>query len=143
MIGVNFSPKQPRGLKAIDPSRLDFSREEMTMLTGEAIRLLNDQVHKGLNSKGYPAKPLSQKYKAKKLASGKPGIRDLEYSGAMLRSLAPVDVQMNHAAIGFTRDAENIKAIANETRSNWFGLTKLNEEKVWSMADKILVTKTK
>jgi hypothetical protein len=143
MIAINLVPKQPRGLKQIEPDMLDFSEQEMLQLAGQAIQVLNEQVSQGLGANGRPMRSLSRKYRAKKIAKGQPGIRNLEFSGAMLRSLAPGGATTNSIYIGFANDSQNAKAVANENRANWFGLSKLNEEKVDRLADRLLRNKTR
>lgn len=143
MIALNYTPKQPRGLKIIDPANLDFTPGEMEQLAGKAIEVLNDQVSQGLGPNGYPMKALNPRYRAFKMRKGQPGIRNMQLTGAMLRSLAPAGGTVNSIFIGFANDSQNAKAVGNEDRSKWFGLSKLNEEKVDRLADRILRNKTK
>ncbi|MBN9658638.1 MAG: hypothetical protein J0H49_10705 [Acidobacteria bacterium] len=85
--------------------------------------------------------PLSARYRAKKARMGQPAVRNLMFSGSMLGSLTVVEATANKAVIGFTRRAELAKAIANQNRAAWFGLSKSDEQNVENYADRMVRSK--
>lgn len=130
---IRFTITKPKGLGSVD-----LNVSDMRKIGAKCIESVQLRVAKGLNVNDSRAKRLCKSYEKKKLEKGKPGIRDLMYSGAMLGALTIVESSTNHVVIGFTRMAEQIKAAANQERDPWFGLSRNDMGKVEQFADRVL-----
>lgn len=125
--------------------------EQLRALAELYIDLQQDQLEKGIGSSGSPMPPLSGKqvvvfdrtggkpkfverlhtgYRGKKIRKGLPGIRDLygpEGQGGHMRD----DIRINYlddqiAKVSISRKSSRDKALANERKAPWWGLTPAN-----------------
>lgn len=130
----------------VRPKRYDavsFDRRDLVKIGAKAIETIQKRCARGMNINDRPAKPLSSRYRAKKARMGQPPIRNLMFSGSMLGALTVVEATNDRVTVGFTRQAELVKAQKNDARSPWFGLSKSDEAKVVRFADDILARKVK
>lgn len=69
-------------------------------------------------------------------------VRDLQHTGSMVRSMHVARIQRQSgmwvAVIGFTGQVEAIKAIRNQERSPWFGISPKDSERLQTFAAKRL-----
>jgi len=79
-----------------------------------------------------------ENYAAMKRSMGKSGARDLELSGRMLGSIGVTAVTDNSVTLGFLRETEHEKALGNEERTPWWGLSPRDEASVIRQAERIL-----
>lgn len=79
-----------------------------------------------------------ENYAAYKMALGKSGQRDLELSGRMLGSVGIVRQSDKAVVLGFTREAEHLKAKGNQSRDPWFALSPKDVAAVERFAVQIL-----
>lgn len=77
-------------------------------------------------------------YAAYKKALGKSGNRDLELSGRMLGSLGIVQQTDTSVTIGFTRHQEERKAMGNQLRDPWFGLSPADSKYLTDLGGSLL-----
>ena len=80
---------------------------------GEIVKKWN----KGKGGNNKTMKALTDKYRAKKKASGRRGIRDLNWTGDLYRSFITRREGSDKVALTFTNDAKS-KAAANYNRDN-------------------------
>jgi len=120
-----------------------FDRQDLLKIGAKAIDSITKRTALGLNGNDRQGKPLSKKYRAKKEKLGQPGIRNMMFSGSMLGALTITEATSGKVVIGFTRQAELVKAQKNEQREGWFGLSPNDEAKVMLFADQLLQRKVK
>lgn len=135
MLNINLS-------KIKKLSAIEFTRQDMIKVGARAVQSIQERVGKGLGTRDRPMRPLSASYRTKKTGMGQPGIRNLMFSGSMLGALTLVEVTNKKAVIGFTKRSEQAKAVANELRSPWYGLSKSDEQNVLNYADRLARSKT-
>ena len=132
-------------INLIKPKKLEpliFTRSDLVRIGAKAIETVTQRCAKGLNVNDRAGKQLSPSYRARKIALGQPGIRNLMLSGAMLGSMTVVEADQGHVTIGFTRQAELAVAAKNQDRDPFFGLSKNDEGKILQFADRILLNKS-
>jgi hypothetical protein len=128
----------------IKPGRLagvSLERHDLIKIGAKAIDVIQKRCARGVNVNDRPSRPLSPGYRRKKVDKGKPGIRDLMSSGSMLGALTITEATNSRVVVGFTRQAELIKAQKNDDRDPWFGLSRNDEGQVGMFADRILLAK--
>ena len=133
-------------VRLIKPKRfeaLTFTRSDLVRIGAKAIETVTQRCARGQNVNDRASKPLSASYRAKKIALGQPGIRNEMFSGSMLGALTVVEADQNHVTVGFTRQAELVKASKNQDRDPFFGLSKGDEAKVVYFAERLLLNKSR
>lgn len=127
--------------------------EQLAWLASYYIELQQEQLDAGIGSSGAPMPPLSQKqhaifvtdkntgkrrfvrqsadrgYRAQKQRKVGRSVRDLDYTGEMRRDIRINYLDDRMAKISITRLPSRIKALANERRCPWWGLTPANARK--------------
>jgi hypothetical protein len=124
---------KPKALQAVN-----FTRADLVRIGAKAVDTIQKRCARGVNVRDRAAKPLSSRYLQKKTRIGQPPIRNLMYSGSMLGALTVVSADQNRVIVGFTRQAELVKASKNQDRDPWFGLSKNDEGIVLNYAGQIL-----
>lgn len=99
--------------RKIELGRLSVPQQTMFKLGTIALGRKKESLRLGLNSQGAKAKKLSKGHAIRKAKRRLPQIRNLSFTGNMLRNLSVRTVSENKARIGFTTMAERAKAIAN------------------------------
>ena len=132
-------------VKPIKLNAIGLDRRDMAKISSRAMELIRLRVSRGLDVNNRPMAPLSAGYAAKKRSMGQSPIRNMMFSGTMLGSLVPIEITSSRAVVGFTRQSEQSKAVANQNRrgSRWFGLSKSDEQQVQNFADRLLRDKSK
>jgi hypothetical protein len=131
-------------INLLRPARLQavsFTRSDLLKIGAKAIESVQNRCARGQNVNDRRSKPLSARYRAKKEKMGQPGIRNEMFSGSMLGALTVVEADQQHVTVGFTRQAELVKASKNQDRDPWFGLSRNDEGKVLLYAERLLQNK--
>jgi hypothetical protein len=116
----------------------NLTRADLLKIGAKTIDTIQKRCSRGQNLNDRPSKPLSARYQAKKERMGQPGIRNEMFSGSLLGSMTIVEADQTHVTVGFTRQAERVKARKNQDRSPWFGISKNDEAVVLRYADQLL-----
>lgn len=142
--------KDARGRVRTTTSASIVGRERMMWLANYYIELQQEQLDAGLGSSGQAMPPLSGKtkavfdrssgrprfverlyggYRGTKASKGLPPTRNLSYTGEMRGDIRMNYVDDQTAKISITRKSSRDKALANERRAPWWGLSPASSQK--------------
>lgn len=107
-----------------------FSSEQTRQFAEKARQQIDTRLSNGMNVHDSPAKPLKPGYAKRKQRSGGSGIRDLKLTGAMLDAFQVESANPLSAEIGFTDDAQRLKASANEHFEDMVGFSPNDKETI-------------
>lgn len=125
--------------KQVRLDRLDFDQTQMLRLGNVAVAEVKNRVLAGRDENDAPAKPLNKRYAiTKSRVTGRRAIRDLSYSGNMLRNFQVRSVSQNRAYASLTSRKERIKAQVTNKTQRWIVYSPANEQRVREVAEQIL-----
>lgn len=124
-----------------DPVRIpSLSPAQMQEIGREAIAEETGRIKTGTNVNDQPARPLSRIWAQQKNAAGKQPIRDLDFTGAMLRSIAVTDSGVNTVTVGFIDSYQEKLAALNERIEPMLGISTRDEAVVDQRAESEFAT---
>lgn len=145
-----FKDDQGRRVRTAQGSSI-VGRERMIWLANYYIELQQEQLDAGIGSDGQPMRPLSGKtkavfdrsggkpkfverlyggYRGTKAKRGLPPTRNLLWTGEMRGDIRVNYVDDQTAKISITRKPSREKALANERRAPWWGLSPASARKL-------------
>lgn len=84
---------------------------------------------------GDAPKPLSKRFAALKEKKGLRPVRDLHYTGLMLEEMGAYEARKGYVYVGFKSTENYMKALKNQKRFEWFGLSGQEEQQTVAKAD--------
>jgi|SRR5581483_4553706 len=135
---VRIGLVKPKPLKAET-----FTKADLVKIGAKLIDSVQKRCERGQDANDSKMKPLSKGYAEKKAKMGQPAIRNMMFSGSMLGAMTITKASDDQVTIGFTRQAELVKAQKNQDRSNWFGISPSDEDKTLYYAGRLLESKSK
>ncbi len=121
-----------------------FTQPQMRQLGDYADDLMDRRVDSDTpeNIFGQPRPPLSEKYARRKQREGRRPVRDMRRTGKTLGAKNVLrteeDAGQVSATVGVAGSKEFQKALFSQNADPWFGLTGVEEQKVFQRADDIL-----
>lgn len=125
--------------KQLRVDHLNFRQFQMLKLGTVGLAAVKNRLAAGLGRSDAPAKPLTKRYaiyKAKRLR--RRAVRDLSFTGSMLRNLSVRTVSEKAAKSSLTSRKDRIKGLANERREPWLVFSPRNRAAVVEAARRIL-----
>ncbi len=129
--------------KRLRVDHLDFDQKQMLKLGTVAVAENKDRVGKARNLSDGPSKPLTKRYairKSRNLArggirrvgrgTGRKNVRDLSYTGNMLRNFQVRTVTERRAMARNSTRLDRIKARSNQKKERWVGYSPQNVRNV-------------
>lgn len=111
-------------------------REVITRQLRKAAKTAGTDTHSSGKSRSGRSMKFANR-QAYKQYLGKSGQRDLEVSGAMLRSMKVVRAGVNFCAIGFGSSLQEAKARGNQAIDQWFGLSPADKLQVGTFTKQV------
>ena len=106
-----------------------FSAEQMMAIGNVGLSSIKARIGRGENVRDEAAKPLKpgrngkRGYPDYKIARGKAPIRDWNFRGKTMRSMAVTSASENRVTVGFTNDEADKIAHVNNLREKQFGVS--------------------
>jgi hypothetical protein len=130
--------------KQIVVSHLNLSQRQMLAIGNVGLAARKEEIARGLNAKGAPAKPLSKGYAIRKSKLSKwfqgagRNKRDLRLTGAMLREWTVRTVSTNEARAGWSTLRNRTKAAVNNAIEEFVAWSPENQKRVMSAANQVV-----
>lgn len=130
--------------KQIRLDRLDFSQRQMFTLGNVGLASRKNEIDQALNANGTTAKPLTKRYaiyksRISKITQGRGrNVRDLRYTGDMLREWSVRTVSDKQAVAAWTTRKGRIKARANESKESFISWSPRNTEDVTRVGQQLI-----
>jgi hypothetical protein len=107
-----------------------FTSEQMTMIGESLLSSVKTRLSLGLNTQDTAAPPLSTKYANRKMRMNRTPIRNLSWSGALMKSLRVKSASETGVTIGPINPLASLKLTVNNRRAKQWGISPKDQEKI-------------
>ncbi len=134
--------------KQIRVDGFNIQQRQMLQLGNVGLASRKDEISRGRNAQGGPAKPLSKRYAIRKSFLTKLGqgrgrnIRDLYLTGSMMREWSVRTVSNTEARAGFTTRKNRVKAQENNAIEEFISWSPENTRKVVEAGNRVVKENT-
>lgn len=124
--------------RQIAVNRLNFDQKTMLALGNVALSSRKESVTKGQTVEGSAAAPLRKRYAKRKAKLGLKPIRDLVFSGELMRGWLVRTVSDNRAHASWSTRRNRKVAAENDRREKFIGFSKTDERSVTVAGQRLL-----
>jgi hypothetical protein len=124
--------------KQIRLDRLNFQQSQIFKIGNVGVAAVKNRAQAALGPTDAAAKPLTKRYAIQKTKLGKGNLRNLTFTGDMLRNLMVRTVSEKAAKAGLSTRKDRIKAWANQKIEPWLVFSPKNRAAVVEATRRVL-----